>query len=892
MRKTIPQLEPEVVRAEADKLRHGDDQKCATTSIKELRVRDVRITSRYQKADKLGSRSPRIFSFDLRFELRLAANAHTREASRHAPLLLTTLLGVPSMTRLDHAAEAGLHGWWCPVLDQGNGFTVAALGSVGTNRHPGDEGGTMKSALFAPLAIACWLLVPAPPSRAQQVSFSPAGLFAVGVGPGAVAVGDFNGDGVPDLAVANTGGPGNTVSILLGTGTGGFAPGATVSVGDRARTIAVGDFNGDGKPDLAVTTFSLDGTRNNVAVLLGTGAGTFGAPTNFPVGAFQDAVSVAVGDFRGIGVLDLVLVSEGFLTSDPGTVSILLGTGAGTFGPPSTFPVAASPKAVAVGDFNGDGTLDVAVCGGDEIVGIPGTISIFLGTGAGSFGAPMIFPAGQFPGSVAVGDLNGDGKLDLVVSNAFDTVVSVVLGKGDGSFEAPAAFPVGAEPVSVALADFNGDGKLDLAVTVVDINNVGSVAVLLGTGTGAFGPATNFPPAGKNPQAIAVGDFNRDGKPDLAVVNFGSDNVSILLNTTPPPVFFGAQPNVPVGIGPVSLAVGDFNGDGLLDLAAATIGVNGRGNTISVLLGTGGGGFGAPTAFTAGPTPFAVAVGDFNRDGNLDLVVANVGPNLDAQTVSILLGTGTGTFGAPTDFTVGTGPISVAVGDFNGDGVPDLATANFGSNNVSILLGTGTGGFGPATNFPVGTGPVAIAIGDFNGDGNLDLAVANQNSSNVSILLGTGTGGFAPGATVSVGDRAHTIAVGDFNGDGKPDLAVTTFSLDGTRNNVAVLLGTGTGDFGAPVTFAEGPSGPSFQVGVGDFNGDGAPDLAVVDSNNNTVSVLLGTGSGSFLGPTTFAVGTRPEAVAVGDFDGDGRLDLAVANNFSNDASILLNRGR
>ena len=175
MRKTIPQLEPEVVRAEADKLRHGDDQKCATTSIKELRVRDVRITSRYQKADKLGSRSPRIFSFDLRFDLRLAADAHAREASRHAPLLLTTLLGVPSMTRLDHAAEAGLHGWWCPVLDQGNGFTVAALGSVGTNRHPGDEGGTMKSALFAPLAIACWLLVPAPPSRAQQVRpvFSP-----------------------------------------------------------------------------------------------------------------------------------------------------------------------------------------------------------------------------------------------------------------------------------------------------------------------------------------------------------------------------------------------------------------------------------------------------------------------------------------------------------------------------------------------------------------------------------------------------------------------------------------------------------------------------------------------------------------------------------------------
>jgi hypothetical protein len=200
---------------------------------------------------------------------------------------------------------------------------------------------------------------------------------------------------------------------------------------------------------------------------------------------------------------------------------------------------------------------------------------------------------------------------------------------------------------------------------------------------------------------------------------------------------------------------------------------------------------------------------------------------VDGQAISVEMA-----FSTPTNFTVGSSPISVTVGDFNGDGKSDLATANVGSNNVSVLLGTGTGSFGPATNFSVGGGPFSVTVGDFNGDGKSDLAVANFSSQKVSVLLGTGTGSFGLATNFTVGSSPYSVTVGDFNGDGKSDLAVANFN----SGNVSVLLGTGTGSFATATNFSVGLK--PFSVTVGDFNGDGKSDLAVANLNSNNVSVL------------------------------------------------------
>ena len=355
---------------------------------------------------------------------------------------------------------------------------------------------------------------------------------------------------------------------------------------------------------------------------------------------------------------------------------------------------------------------------------------------------------------------------------------------------------VGGLPTFAAVGDFNGDGILDLAVVNGgDVNGSyepSAVAILLGNGNGTFTQMTNSPlPVGSpytvEVNSVAVGDFNGDGILDLAMTN-GPDNTVIIFLGNGNGTFTQAA-NSPVSVGsmPISVAMGDFNGDGILDLAV----VNNEDDTVTILLGNGSGTFtkvGNPVP--VGYAPTSVAVGDFNGDGVLDLAVANFGSN--SNSVTILLGNGNGTFtqAANSPVMVGVNPKSVAVGDFNGDGILDLAVANFGSNSVTILLGNGNGAFTQAANSPVslggspqssGCGPQSVAVGDFNADGVLDLAVANGTCDTVTILLGNGNGTFAQAANSPATAGATSVAVGDFNGDGIPDMAVTS-------NTVLVLL--------------------------------------------------------------------------------------------------------
>src|SRR6266705_4080724 len=357
--------------------------------------------------------------------------------------------------------------------------------------------------------------------------------------------------------------------------------------------------------------------------------------------------------------------------------------------------------------------------------------------------------------------------------------------------------------------------------------------------TPLFNPQTEYVAATKNgPSGIAVGDFNGDGKPDLAVVNFGDWNVYLLLG----------------------------NGDGTFQPAKSVF-------------------------FSPG-FPWYIAEGDFNGDGKLDLAVSNYGAN----SVSVLLGNGDGTFKAPQTFPVGVHPALVAVGDFNGDGKPDLAVSSVGDNTVSVFLGNGDGTFLPALISAVGANPWYFAVGDFNGDGILDLAVSDYGcsldcntspSNTVTVLLGNGDGTFRPAPSLTVGNGPAGVTVGDFNGDGKLDLAVANVN----ENTLSVLLGNGDGTFQAPHTFADPGMTHPYFVAVGDFNGDGKPDLVVTNHLFTTTSMLLGNGDGTFQPAQDFPVESDPVFVTVGDFNGDGKPDLAVANLHSLNISVLLGNG-
>ena len=436
-----------------------------------------------------------------------------------------------------------------------------------------------------------------------------------------------------------------------------------------------------------------------------------------------------------------------------------------------------------------------------------------------------------------------------------------------------APVPVGRFPESVLSGDFNGDGRLDLATANIES---GDVSVLLGLGDGTFPTELRFA-VGYLPESLLSGDFNGDGRLDLATANNLSNDVSVLLGLGDGT--FASEQRFSAGAYPRALLSGDFNGDGRLDLATAN-----RGDVaadISVLLGLGDGTFATEQRFSVGSVPLALLSGDFNGDGRLDLATANILSN----DVSVLLGLGDGTFASEQRISVGAYPKALLSGDFNGDGRLDLATANRYSNDVSVLLGLGDGTFPTELRFAVGYLPESLLSGDFNGDGRLDLATANSGTNDVSMLVGLGDGTFAAERRFAVGDSPESQLSGDFNGDGWLDLA----TANNLSNDVSVLLGLGDGTFASEQLFSAGAYPRALLSG--DFNGDGRLDVATANISSNDVSVLLGLGDGTFTAEQKFSVGTDPRALLSGDFNKDGRLDVATANISSNDVSVLLGLG-
>jgi hypothetical protein len=713
-------------------------------------------------------------------------------------------------------------------------------------------------------------------ASSQTVSFVASLEVEVGDQVGSIAVADFNRDGVRDLAVViSTQTPVGSrgVAIIFGRGDGTFGlPEIVFRAPADARSVAVGDFNGDGNPDLAVINNAPFSGPGSVTILLGNGDGSFRPPLDFSAGTSSPSKAIAAGDLNGDNLLDLVVTNFG--PSD--SISVLLGNGDGTFQPAMVVDLGVAPAppwSVALADFNGDGHADV-------VVGIPGSfVCVLLGNGDGSFQPPVRYEAGVEALTVVTSDFNGDGHPDIAV--AFEGLqfpptaggVSVLLGNGDGTFQPAVGYAAGVSPTGIAAGDFNHDGFVDL---VVANSQSQDASILLGNGDGTFQPALNLDAGSLDPTSgIAAADFNGDGITDFAVADFGGAAVAIMLSNGDGS--FHAQPSLLRGTPTWAAAARDLNGDGIDDLVVTRNLVPGA---IQVLLSHGDGSFGPPitTSLPDCPGecgPVALALADFNGDGIPDVSVVDVGVG-----IVTLLASGDGTFRQGSVISVGhlgTSTGSIAVGDFNNDRIPDLAIAIEGSNTLMVALGNGDGTFQPGMNFPVGQSPQSVAVADFNGNGFQDLVVTNLASNNISVLLGHGNGTFDPAVNYATPRGPQSVAVGDFNSDGIPDLAVTQGPDGSDRHNQAwVFLGKGDGTFQPPVAFQAGVFTPQ-QIIATDFDGDGKQDLAVADSSNS-ISVLPGNGDGTFQPAISFVAGNSPNSIAAGDFNGDGKPDLVTAN--------------
>ena len=411
----------------------------------------------------------------------------------------------------------------------------------------------------------------------------------------------------------------------------------------------------------------------------------------------------------------------------------------------------ASPTATVSVDVTGKTALQLVVTNGGDNVDYDHAdwADAKLTCGAGtpppglSFAAPVSLPAGTHTHGVKMVDLNGDGKLDLVAANAGSNTASVWLGNGDATFGARSDVATGLAPKMIAVGDLNGDGKPDLVSANQDAS---TVSVLLGNGAGGFAAKVDYGTC-SNTHEAALGDFNGDGNLDVITACWGGSVVSVLLGNGDGTL--RAKVDYATGAAPHSVVVGRFDGDAFLDAAVA----NHDGNTVSVLRGNGDGTFKPQVSYAVGTGPHSLRSGDLNGDGRLDLVSANEFSN----DVSVLLGNGDGTFAASVNYATGSVPKGVAIADVSGDGKPDVLTANTagnypvccnpGGNQLSVLLGSGTGTLGSATSFTVGLTPFSIATGDLDGDGDLDVATADWDSGDVTVLRNTTAAGTPPDTT-------------------------------------------------------------------------------------------------------------------------------------------------
>lgn len=808
--------------------------------------------------------------------------------------------------------------------------------------------------------------------------------FNTGTNPKDIAAGDIDGDGKVDIAAVNY--TSGTFSCFRNIAASGSITTASLSKSDfftntQPSGLAIGDLDGDGKPDVATTsnnTSLVSVFRNNpqpaaptvtsvspnIAIpgasvsITGSGFNTtaannvvyFGATKGTVTSASATTLSAAVpagASASNISVLNtgLQLVARQpypFLPtfSNNGAFSFIY------FSPKLDYSCL-SPSGVAMGDLDGDGRADFAassVSGGYVVV-----FRNISTAGAASFSTVATPSAGSgSPGIVRLADLDNDGKLDIVVINS--TGISVIrnASSGIGSFSLAATLNIttAGAPSDITLADFDGDGKIDAAITIGASNNISVLRNVSSVGNIALVSASVYT-TGLGPRGICSGDFDGDGKPDIAVTNSADSSMSVLLNTASPgtinPGSFAAGVTFATGRSPWGITSADIDGDGRSDLLVA----NNGSSTFSVFRNTATSGsissssFAARVDFTTGSAPKDIASGDLNGDGKPDVAITNnAAASFSSFRNTAVAGTiNAASFDAKNDFATSTSPTCIAINDADGDNKPDVIVSNNASNSVSVFrnnpqpLPPAVTSVSPNSAIPGTT--VTINGSNFNATaasntvyfGATKAAVTGGSTSALTVTVPAGAtlgpvsvlntsqlcagqqlypfiptfnnGGnlsaFTSKVDLATGTNPSGIATGDIDGDGKADMIVSSAGANTVKlyHNISTSGTVAASSFDTAVSFTT-LNAPG-NIKLADVDNDGKPDIVVVNTSSDTVSVFRNTATSGILSPSSLATrvdyrsGTTPNDLCVADFDGDGKIDLAMCNGSDSTVAVLKN---
>ncbi len=682
--------------------------------------------------------------------------------------------------------------------------------------------------------------------------------LAIALAPGSVWTADCNGNGLDDAEEVAGG-------SALDCNT-NFNPdecdvpkarfSTSAGVPVRAVPFAVAIADLNGDSIMDVVTGNFQSPSSSLSLLFGDGDRNF-TRVDYDLEARLSVLRLA--DLDGDGESDVI-------TRTSRVLQLLYNEGGGTLSTPEIVRLASGAVAVEVGDVDGDGLPDLLVTHSSS-----NTVSLLRNQGSRSFAEAVSIPTGASPVDLALSDLDGDGDLDFVTANRSSSEVAILDNDGNGGFvDTNLKLPV-SRPTLVETQDLDADGRPDVVVAAE-----GRVVTFLQDDTGSFGAPSEFLTEGV-PSSLVVADVTGDEIPDVLTLRGLSSTVLVMVGAgdgTFPASFAVALSDASTAIG-----LGDLDGDADPEIVAVggtdamTVLWNGEDIGVSLLSET----------IAMPPAPHSASIGDIDGDGDLDVVTADG----NGMTITTFANNGRGTLALAGIQDVRGYLNSITTADFDRDGDLDAATVAFREGFVQVHFNDGTGTFTNKLTYMSGSQVFFVTHVDLDGDSILDLITTNEGQNDFARFRGNGDGTFEPLGNVTAGSRPRAAATADFDGDGDVDVAIA--NAGATTFGLMVFAGDGRGSFpDAPIEYDV--DSPNYVVAA-DLNGDGRPDLVTANDIRLTYSVLMNESSGGFGAPVTRELGQRPYSLITADVNLDGTIDLVTANEASRSISVVPNHG-